>query len=65
MIVRLMLVAPFLAPVATAARAQDVAAGEKSFNKCRACHQVGEAARTAPDHKPHRRSPDVLTIANL
>jgi cytochrome c len=27
------------------AEAQDVAAGEKSFNKCRACHQVGETAR--------------------
>lgn len=27
------------------AAAQDVAAGEKSFNKCRACHQVGEKAR--------------------
>ncbi|SFM26501.1 cytochrome c [Bradyrhizobium sp. NFR13] len=26
------------------AMAQDVAAGEKSFNKCRACHQVGETA---------------------
>lgn len=27
------------------AHAQDVAAGEKSFNKCRACHQVGETAK--------------------
>ena len=27
------------------ANAQDVAAGEKSFNKCRACHQVGETAK--------------------
>ena len=27
------------------AEAQDVAAGEKSFNKCRACHQVGETAK--------------------
>jgi len=27
------------------ARAQDVAAGEKSFSKCRACHQVGETAK--------------------
>lgn len=25
--------------------AQDIAAGEKSFAKCRACHQVGEKAR--------------------
>lgn len=28
-----------------AAYAQDVAAGEKSFAKCRACHQVGETAK--------------------
>lgn len=27
------------------AHAQDAAAGEKSFNKCRACHQVGETAK--------------------
>jgi cytochrome c len=25
--------------------AQDIAAGEKSYAKCRACHQVGEKAR--------------------
>jgi cytochrome c len=31
----------------TAASAQDVAAGEKSFLKCRACHQVGETAKNA------------------
>ncbi len=30
---------------AAPALAQDVAAGEKSFNKCRACHQVGETAK--------------------
>ena len=29
----------------TAAMAQDIAAGEKSFNKCRVCHQVGETAK--------------------
>ena len=29
------------------ANAQDVAAGEKSFNKCRACHQVGETAKNS------------------
>lgn len=29
----------------TSANAQDVAAGERSFNKCRACHQVGETAK--------------------
>ena len=27
------------------ARAQDVAAGERVFGQCRACHQVGETAR--------------------
>ena len=27
------------------ASAQDAAAGEKVFNKCRACHQVGESAK--------------------
>lgn len=27
------------------AAAQDAAAGERSFNKCRACHQIGEGAR--------------------
>lgn len=35
-----------LTPIAPA-QAQDVAAGEKSFNKCRACHQVGETAKNA------------------
>jgi len=28
-----------------AVRAQDITAGERSFNKCRACHQVGETAK--------------------
>lgn len=27
------------------ANAQDLSAGERSFNKCRACHQVGETAK--------------------
>jgi cytochrome c len=27
------------------AAAQDISAGERSFAKCRACHQVGESAR--------------------
>ncbi|WP_156412271.1 c-type cytochrome, partial [Bosea sp. Root483D1] len=31
--------------VTTGARAQDVSAGERSWNKCRACHQVGEGAK--------------------
>jgi cytochrome c len=30
-----------------AAFAQDVAAGEKVFNKCRACHQIGETAKNS------------------
>jgi cytochrome c len=34
-----------LAPAA--ARAQDAAAGEKTFAQCRACHQVGETAKNA------------------
>jgi len=38
----LLLLLPFLAQPAAA---QDAAAGERSFNKCRACHQVGETAR--------------------
>lgn len=29
----------------TAARAQDVAAGETSFHKCMACHSIGEGAK--------------------
>lgn len=31
--------------LATPASAQDVAAGEKVFARCRACHQVGETAK--------------------
>lgn len=30
---------------ATSANAQDIAAGERSWNKCRACHQLGETAK--------------------
>ena len=39
------MLATFLFALAPSANAQDVAAGEKSFNKCRACHQVGESAK--------------------
>ena len=42
---RLVLAVVFSAVTVGAANAQDVAAGEKSFNKCRACHQVGESAK--------------------
>lgn len=44
MIVRL-LAAAAVALMPSLAHAQDVSAGEKSFNKCRACHQVGETAK--------------------
>lgn len=37
------LVATWLA--SNAASAQDVAAGERSWGKCRACHQIGEGAK--------------------
>lgn len=48
--VRLLMATAVLATVvagglAGAAWAQDVAAGEKSFAKCRSCHQVGETAK--------------------
>lgn len=33
--------------MAGSAAAQDAAAGEKVFTKCRACHQVGETAHNA------------------
>lgn len=38
-----LIAAPFLFAGPTAA--QDVEAGQRSFNKCRACHQIGEGAR--------------------
>ena len=30
---------------ASPASAQDISAGERSWNKCRACHQIGEGAK--------------------
>lgn len=45
MFIRSFLIAVFFAVASCAANAQDVASGEKSFNKCRACHQVGESAK--------------------
>ena len=39
MVGAMLLVAPGLAS------AQDLEAGQRSFNKCRACHQVGEGAK--------------------
>ena len=35
----------FLALYSAVAEAQDLTAGERSWNKCRACHQVGETAK--------------------
>lgn len=37
--------AAVLLAYATLAAAEDVKEGQKSFNKCRACHTVGETAR--------------------
>ncbi|OYW66755.1 MAG: cytochrome c family protein [Bosea sp. 12-68-7] len=43
---RLALLAALFAPaLAAPAAAQDIAAGERSWNKCRACHQIGETAK--------------------
>jgi len=36
-----------LMATATVAAAQDAAAGEKVFLKCKACHQIGEGAKNA------------------
>jgi cytochrome c len=45
MMLRSCLVLAAVAVMPSLAHAQDVGAGEKSFNKCRACHQVGETAK--------------------
>ena len=37
--------AAFVALSVSGVAAQDVAAGEKAFNKCRPCHQIGETAK--------------------
>ena len=43
---RLTCAALFAAVIANGtAQAQDLAAGERSWNKCRACHQLGETAK--------------------
>ena len=36
-----------LAAISGTASAQDAAAGEKVFAKCKACHQIGETAKNA------------------
>ncbi len=45
MIVRSLLVSLSFVALTCAAQAQDVEAGKKVFNKCRACHQVGPTAK--------------------
>ena len=37
----------FLFATVNSVNAQDAASGEKIFNKCRPCHQVGETARNS------------------
>jgi cytochrome c len=44
---RIAAVASLAALTATYAHAQDIAAGEDVYKKCRACHQVGETAKNA------------------
>ncbi len=43
--VAVMLVVVALNGLPSLARAQDAAAGEKTFKLCRACHQIGEGAK--------------------
>lgn len=45
MLRRLLLCTSLVLAGGTAARAQDLVAGERSFAKCRSCHQVGEGAK--------------------
>ncbi|MGL4637211.1 MAG: c-type cytochrome [Beijerinckiaceae bacterium] len=44
-LVKAALAASFGLMVGGSAMAQDLEAGQRSFNKCRACHQVGEEAK--------------------
>ncbi|MSO75488.1 MAG: cytochrome c family protein [Alphaproteobacteria bacterium] len=44
---RIALIGAAVTLFAATASAQDIALGEKSFAKCRACHQVGETAKNA------------------
>jgi cytochrome c len=41
----LVLAATLTVAMSASAQAQDVAAGERIFNQCRTCHQIGETAR--------------------
>lgn len=47
MMQRFLLAVAIFAGTNLSAKAQDAAAGEKSFNKCRSCHQVGETAKNS------------------
>ena len=42
--IRYLLLAALAASEGSVASAQDIAAGEKTFNVCRACHQIGDRA---------------------
>ncbi len=43
--VKAAMIATFGLLLGGSAMAQDIEAGQRSFNKCRACHQVGEEAK--------------------
>lgn len=47
MLVRSLCLTLLLYFAANSASAQDATSGEKVFNKCRPCHQIGEAARNS------------------
>jgi cytochrome c len=44
-ILRASVIVAAIAAASSAALAQDVAAGKSSFNKCMACHSIGEGAK--------------------
>lgn len=44
-ILRALIIGAATAAAASSALAQDVAAGKSSFNKCPACHAIGEGAK--------------------
>jgi len=47
LLVLLAISAAAFSAVSNAARAQDSSAGEKTFNVCRACHEIGNDAKNA------------------
>jgi cytochrome c len=44
---RIAIVVPLLSTLAAPVAAQDIAAGEHVFLKCKACHQIGEGAKNS------------------